>query len=209
MTTFGHSRREPQKGKNGFSTLRGFTLIELMVVIAVVAIITSFALPSYRTLIEKRQVSSGAEQIGAFLSSAQLESVKRNQFVSVTYTESDDGWCLGLRADDVATDCDCSDTSDVTAADACAIDGAFRILNSSSLNYPDILTAADVGGDGTIVYDPVRGLIQGAETVTLELLSYPEGSYALNVEVAVTGRVKICSDNTLNKDVPGYKECSL
>ncbi len=58
METFGQTRRYPQNGKNGFSKYRDFTLIELMVVIAIVAIITSFALPSYRTLIEKRQVTS-------------------------------------------------------------------------------------------------------------------------------------------------------
>ena len=55
MKTFGKTRRDPQKGKKEFSTHKGFTIIELMVVIAVIAIITSFALPSYRTLIEKRQ----------------------------------------------------------------------------------------------------------------------------------------------------------
>jgi prepilin-type N-terminal cleavage/methylation domain-containing protein len=54
MTTFGQIGRDPQNGKITFSKDKGFTLIELIVVIVVVAIITSFALSSYRTLIEKR-----------------------------------------------------------------------------------------------------------------------------------------------------------
>ena len=73
------TRRDPQKGKNGFSAVKGFTLIELMIALGIIAIITSLALPSYRTIIEKRQVTSGAEQLAAFLSSAQMESVKRSR----------------------------------------------------------------------------------------------------------------------------------
>jgi len=210
MTTFGQIRRDPQKGKNGFSKLKGFTLIELMVVIAVGAIITMFALPSYRMLIEKRQVTSGAEQIGAFLSSAQMESVKHSQFVAVKYQPTVTGWCMGMRADDnVSVTCDCSPETDVNDPLACVVDGAFRIFNSSSLNYPEVLRSANVGGnDKTIVYDSVRGLIQNSETVKLELVSDGD-NYALDVEVSVTGRVKICSNKSANKDVPGYKECSV
>ncbi|MBT8046834.1 MAG: prepilin-type N-terminal cleavage/methylation domain-containing protein, partial [Gammaproteobacteria bacterium] len=61
MTSSAQHRKDPQKGKKEFSTTKGFTLIELLIVVAVIAIITSLALPSYRTIIEKRQVTSGAE----------------------------------------------------------------------------------------------------------------------------------------------------
>lgn len=209
MPTQAPTRRDPRNTGKGISTHHGFTVIELMICLAVLAIITSLALPSYRTILEKRQVTSGAEQLGAFLSSAQLESVKRNQFVAVNYQENGGDWCLGMRAGDaVGVDCNCTVT-DSTAANACALDGTLKVFHSSVLNYPDVLQSADVGGDDNIlVYDPVRGLTQGFETVTLELQSVPEGIYALDVDVAVTGRVKICSNKVADKDVPGYKECS-
>ena len=208
MPTQAPIRRDPRNTGKGISTHHGFTVIELMISLAVLAIITSLALPSYRTILEKRQVTSGAEQLGAFLSSAQLESVKRNQFVAVNYQENGGAWCLGMRAgDSAAVDCDCTVT-DPTAANACALDGTLKVFNSSVLKYPDVLNSAAVGADDTIVYDPVRGLTQGFETVKLELQSVPEGIYALDVEVAVTGRVKICSNAVADKDVPGYKECS-
>ena len=44
MPNRAHSRRDPQKGKNGFSTSKGFTVIELMIAVGVLAIITSLAL---------------------------------------------------------------------------------------------------------------------------------------------------------------------
>jgi type IV fimbrial biogenesis protein FimT len=208
MPTQALTRRDPRNTGKGFSTHHGFTVIELMITIAVLAVITSLALPSYRTILEKRQVTSGAEQLGAFLSSAQLESVKRNQFVAVNYQENSGAWCLGMRAGDTAgVDCDCTVTV-ATAANACALDGALKVFNSSILNYPDVLQSADFSGsDDTLVFDPVRGLTQDAENVKLELLS-DAGSYALDVDVSVTGRVKICSNKNANKDVPGYKECS-
>jgi prepilin-type N-terminal cleavage/methylation domain-containing protein len=208
MPSPAQTRRDPQKGKNGFSTLRGFTLIESMVVLAVLAIIASFALPSYRTLIEKRQVTSGSEQIGAFLSSAQLESVKRNQFVGVRYKAYDGGWCLGMIAGDTNTvTCDC-EVAAAGEANACEIDDTLRVFHSSNLTYPDVLNSASFGGvDNTIVYDPVRGLIQNSEFVKMALVS-DASSYALDIEVSPTGRVKVCSNKAADKDVPGYKECS-
>lgn len=209
MPTQATSRRDSRNTGKGNSTHHGFTVIELMISLAVLAIITSLALPSYRNILEKRQVTSGAEQIGAFLSLAQLESVKRNQFVAVNYQDDAGNWCLVMRAGDdpsVGVACDCNDP-DPESADACTLDdGYLRVFNSSSLNYPDVLQSATIGGDGTIVYDPVRGLVQDAETVSMELQS-EDSSYALDVAVTVTGRVKICSNNAADKDVPGYKEC--
>jgi len=208
MPTQATSRRDPRNTGKGFSTHHGFTVIELMMAIAVVAIITSLALPSYRTILEKRQVTSGAEQLGAFLSSAQFESVKRNQFVAVNYQKNGGNWCLGMRAGDTAAvDCDCTVTV-AANANACALDGTLKVFNASILNHPEVLQSVAIsGGDDTLVYDPVRGLTQGAETAKLKLLS-DAGSYALDVDVSVTGRVKICSNKDANKDVPGYKECS-
>lgn len=208
MTTFGQTRRDPQKGENGFSKLKGFTLIELMLVIAVVAIITSFALPSYRTLMEKRQVTSGAEQLGAFLSVVQLEAVKRNQFVGVKYSRTDsDSWCVGMVVvADPSTNTPCDCTAAVSAADACKIDGQLRVFTGANLNFPGVLNGTS--GDGAFVFDPVRGLmVDHTDNAVLELLS-EDATFALNVQVSATGRVKICNDVSAATNVPGFKPCT-
>jgi len=204
MTLSARIRRDPQKGKKGFSNRNGFTLIELMVVLAVVAIITSFALPSYRTLLAKRQVTSGAEQLGAFLSAAQMESVKRHENISVSYTRTDsDTWCVGLVSGTTA--CNCMVT-DPAANGACVIDGQLRVFSDANLNNPDIMNF--MLGDGAFVYDPARGLmLNPPDPVELKLLS-EGGSYSLNVQVSATGRLKICNDSSATLDVPGYKTCS-
>ena len=83
MPTKAQTRRDPQKGKKGFSANKGFTLIELMIGLAVLAIIASLALPSYRSIIEKRQVTSGAEQFAAFFSTVKGQAVKRNSDIAM------------------------------------------------------------------------------------------------------------------------------
>lgn len=204
------TRRDPPLGKNGFSNVQGFTLIELLVVLAVVAIITTLALPSYRAIMEKRQVTSGAQQLAAFVSSAQLEAVKRNQRVAVRYDFTDSGdWCLGIVNEDSAgwdadDGCTCSADPDVNT---CTLDDADRVMVPDNLNYNEALETIVGQDDSFYVIDPVRGMMEDfTDVVSFEFVSKPEQSYALNVEVAPTGRVRICSDSGDQK-VPGFDEC--
>lgn len=182
---------------------KGFTVIELMIALAVVALFTSLALPSYRNLLEKRQVTSGAEQLKAFLSAAQLESVKRNESLAVAYSRSAvDSWCLGVTVGTAACDCTIADPSD---SGACLVDGELRVFSNANLNHPGIMSG--MSGDGSIAYDPVRGLLlDHTDHVSLQLESPDQTSYALNVEVNVTGEVKICSPSDATA-VPGYSSC--
>jgi prepilin-type N-terminal cleavage/methylation domain-containing protein len=155
MTTFGQNGKHPQKGKRGFSKHTGFTLIELMLVLAVVAIITSFALPSYRTLIEKRQATSGAEQLAGFVSTAQFEAVKRNENISVSFTRIDsDTWCVGKVSGTAA--CDCGEL-DPEANSACVIGSRLpadnphlSVINQANFNTGDDLTGNDCEAPGVI-----------------------------------------------------------
>ena len=195
MPNRAHSRRDPQKGKNGFSTSKGFTLIEVLIVVAVIAIISSLALPSYRSLIEKRQVTSGAEQLSAFLSAAQTEAIKRNQEVAITCTV-DAGRC---EARALAKDEDDDDES-------------LRTLEFSNLKADVIEINYAVAGE-QVVFDPVRGMLRQDYIVTSPIeiqLSSAQGEYALNVTMLPTGRVSMCSDGErASKLVPGYNLCGL
>ena len=222
MKTSAHTRRDPQKGKKEFSTVNGFTIIELMVVIAVVAVISSFALPSYQTMIEKRHVSSGAQQFSAFFSSAKMEAIKRNEMIAI-YTDVSEA-CMGFfiyDADDASprTDCDCTLT-DPDASNACAIDEfgdggmALRVLDDSVLNKPVNITDIDIAGraDDLVIFDPIRGMLvfDGAVApipMELKMLSKYD-TYGLNVRLTATGRVTVCSDiSTAVIAVPGFDEC--
>lgn len=72
----------------------GFTLIELMVTLAVAAILLSASAPSFVTLIDNNRAASAANDVLASLQFARSEAVKRAADVSLC-TSSDGAGCIG------------------------------------------------------------------------------------------------------------------
>jgi type IV fimbrial biogenesis protein FimT len=76
-------------------SIRGFSLIELMVVLVVLAILATLAAPSLRSLVESRRVQSAAFEFYSSVVLARSEAIKRNQNVTLTLTSfggSQYGW---------------------------------------------------------------------------------------------------------------------
>ena len=63
--------------------MRGFTLIELMITIALLGILLALALPSFSDMIRRTAVSSAASSLSVALATARSEAVKRGRNVSV------------------------------------------------------------------------------------------------------------------------------
>lgn len=61
----------------------GFTLIELMVTIAVAVVLLTVAVPSFRNLIARNELTTAANAWVGALSTARAEAVKRNQSVAL------------------------------------------------------------------------------------------------------------------------------
>ncbi len=72
---------------------RGFTLVELMVTIAVFAIIVSLAVPSMQQMISSQRVRAVASDIASDLVIARNEAVKRGDNVQLAPVAS--GWAGG------------------------------------------------------------------------------------------------------------------
>lgn len=73
--------------------MRGFTLIELMIGIVVLAVLVALAAPSFRTMIVSQQSEAIGEDIVTGFQVARSEAIKRGGFVTVCPT--DDGTSCG------------------------------------------------------------------------------------------------------------------
>lgn len=77
----------------------GFTLVELMVTLAVLAIIIGIAIPSMTTFVKNQAVRSTADELLMSIVYARSEAVKNNAVVSIvpkvdTVTGWSNGWCV-------------------------------------------------------------------------------------------------------------------
>ena len=80
--------------------VRGFTLIELMIAVALLGIIASLAAPSMANFAIRQRVSSQANEMMLSLAFARAEAIKRNaqiRLLPVTNSAEgwQDGWCVG------------------------------------------------------------------------------------------------------------------
>lgn len=66
----------------------GFTLIELMVTIAVLAIVISIAIPSFSTVLLNNRVSTTAHAVQSSMQVARSEAVKRKKIVTLCRANS-------------------------------------------------------------------------------------------------------------------------
>ncbi len=62
---------------------RGFTLVEVMVVITISVILVAMALPSFRTMIRSNEISSATNTLVAGLDLARSEAIRRNTVVTM------------------------------------------------------------------------------------------------------------------------------
>lgn len=189
-------------GKARRDKFLGFTIVELMVSLALLSITLALALPSYREMVEKRQLTQGAEQVFAFLNSAQGIASRSNSVVTVSYSRTDeDDWCVGAVLGSTA--CDCTESVS-TEADFCAIDGGVTRLTNDHVGNTKIIQS--MNGDGAYAYDPVRGILVDLDDSLDVVMHSPNDSYQLRLIVSNTGHTVMCSKDA-DHDVPGYKVC--
>lgn len=72
----------------------GFTLVELMVTLAVAAILATMAAPSFTALLNSNRLGGAANELVAALQTARMEAVRRNARVLVCRSE-DGSTCAG------------------------------------------------------------------------------------------------------------------
>lgn len=110
------------------STQSGFTIIELMIVVAIAGILAVFAMPSFQDTIDNQRVRKAVSDMHLSLLQARSEAIKRNSSIVINRNGSSwvNGWTVQsgatvLRANDALSDkltINC-DTNANNAVDAC------------------------------------------------------------------------------------------
>ena len=177
----------------------GVTLSELMVALSVIAILMSLSAPSYSEFISKRKVAGAANLVAMFFENVKMESVKRNEFASITYKKAENGtdWCLGaVMGRDLACDCMAETTE-------CLMDSVPTILsNESFAEFSDLLASFE---EGTISYDPVRGILTDPAAAVIMEIKHSDEDFRVNVSVNATGSIRKCTP--ASHELVGYATC--
>jgi type IV fimbrial biogenesis protein FimT len=178
-----HLRRTARHG--------GFTLIELVVVIAILALIATFAAPSFTRMLAKKRVEGITSELVTDLQYARSEAMQRNAKVRVKFGTG----CYIIHTIGFAGSASCSQSG------ASVVAGDYQELKT--VQVPSGSTASLSPSVTFIEFDPMRGSVTSAGSIDVNSTS---GEWQLRAIVSAVGRVRTCSPNA---SVSGYSnDCS-
>ena len=146
----------------------GFTLIEMMIVIAVFAIVASIAIPNFMSLLPGMRLNGAARQVMGDLMAARMKAVKLNKKTKVFF-DNDHQYRI----------CDDADNSG-TVDDGEGDDVEDKNIQT---NYHDVTLSKT--GYNNPVFQP-----RGTATIIIITLTNSENAQK-KVKVHLTGRIKI------------------
>lgn len=169
----------------------GFTLLELMVVVTIIAIFAAVAMPSFGGLIDRYRVKGTADALHAEIQFARSEAIRRNQEVHLVFGTGT-GSCYGIGT---SPDCSC-DTCDIRT----------RATTGFASDFPgvrvDSVTAAGEAATG-FGFTPRQGTTTATGAVRVTVGSVRSG-LQLTIVTGLLGIPRTCSPGGA---VPGYPAC--
>lgn len=85
-----------------FSSMRGFTLIELMIILILLSIVVGIAIPNMTRLIRNHQIETQAQTLNSLLQLARTEAVLRRSSVELSNTGND--WSVSANGQTLRTE---------------------------------------------------------------------------------------------------------
>jgi type IV fimbrial biogenesis protein FimT len=178
------------------SRQRGFTLIELIVTIAVAGVLLALVIPSFTDFFAKRRVEGMATELATDLQYARSEAVARNREALVTFGTSCYVVYMAPASATVPTTCTISDpTAVVKAVSVPAASISLTRLNAMV----------------TVIFEPVLGSASndsGVYPAVAEVASTTGTPWRLQVRLSSQGRVKTCSPAGSGFVAGHYSDCS-
>lgn len=148
----------------------GVTLVELVIAMAILAILATLALPSFQTMIENQRLRAAAESMLNGLQLARAEAIRRNARVRFVIEATGPGWKVELE-------------------DATAIQ-----VRPAGEAGADVTVVHD--GDTAVTYNAFGRRVAGAGTLSQITVGFAGNARPLQIQIGADGLVRMCEDST-------------
>lgn len=160
---------------------RGVTLVELLVAIAVLAILTTIAAPSLTQVIHNNRVASQNNELVALINLAKSQAIRRNSDHVIEFIIAPDGWNAYLNRD--LTEDEGSDPTCEVTAIRCAEHQGVALSTIGSSGQP-------------LIFDQ-RGYLAGLQPRALVLQNIPCRGERQRRVIRITATGQISSESAL------------
>lgn len=179
---------------------RGFSLIELMVAMAILAIALSIGLPSMNQWLQNGQVRNAAESIQAGLQLARAEAVRRNTRVRFTLMNTLNGSCSATTSGDTNWVISLEDAAAACHGEPSETTSPFIVQKRAASEGSPKAHFEFTAGSNDISYNGT-GRRAGTTTDARILISNPSAGscssaggsvHCLRIEISSDGQSRVC-----------------
>ena len=170
---------------------RGFTVIELMITIAVASILLSLAVPAFTTSIQNNRSVTQINELHAALSFARSEAIKRNTNITL---------CVSNNGTDCHADLDLWHHGWIVFSDS-NFNGAVDVVDEDEI----LRVHGPQGFQNTLTFSQKRiityassGLTRSAANDTFTLCDNRGAAHAKGLIIGPSGRPRLATDSDLN-----------
>ncbi len=142
----------------------GFTLLEMLITVAILAVVLAMATPHVRAFLEIQRLKNGVETIAGDLQYARTESIKRNLPIAVTFATNG------------------TSTWSYTSTPA-------LWTSKSSADFSGVQMTSVTFAGQSVTFNPVRGTANVGQIH----LSTSDGTTQLAIQIGILGQVATCS----------------
>jgi type IV fimbrial biogenesis protein FimT len=165
------------------TTQQGLTLIELMIVIAIIGILATLAVPSFTGLFEASRLKGAVETLTSDLSLARSEAIRKNQPIFFNIETSASTWCYSIGTTAITDVCKCN---------AATPDAGCSIKQIKSTAFPKVLINKTTFED-SIQFEPIRGQLLTADNAKRTLKITSASNKIIYATARLLGTIKLCS----------------